>query len=433
MRRRLSFLVAATTSAVVLAFLIPLALLLRNLNQERATTQAQTTAQNVAAFIAADTGADLSGLISTNQAQGIGRITVLLPDGRLIGTQTDDPMLLVTRQKLQATTERVGSGPERGGLAVYVPAVGPSAGDQTATVVVRVFVPEVQLNAGVNRSTLIISGLAVVSLLGAVIAADQVAKRVSAPILDVARAANALREGRLDTRAPVQGTHEVVALAEALNGLASRIEQLLATERDAVADLSHRLRTPVTALRLDADGIADWEVAERVRMHVAHLERTVDAVVRDAKRPVRETMSASCDICRVVGDRVSFWSALAYDQARVMHLTMPDREVRAPLQSGELTDVVDVLLDNVFAHTDEGVEIEVTVSLRMDGSPVLTVEDAGPGLPPGDIVSRGSSGAGSTGLGLDIVRRAALASGGQLELGRSRLGGALIRVTFGPG
>jgi signal transduction histidine kinase len=350
-----------------------------------------------------------------------------LPDGSLIGAPTKDPRMAGFRLSGRAQTLPIRSGPEKGGQAVYVPAVGQD------TIVVRVYVPRARLMAGVNRSTGIIAGLAAVSLLGAVVAADQVAKRVSAPVLDVARAANALREGHLDVRAPVQGTYEVVALAEALNGLAGRIEHLLATERDAVADLSHRLRTPVTALRLDADGISDPEVAERVRMHVAHLERTVDAVVRDAKRPVRETMTASCDICKVVAERVSFWSALAYDQARVMHLTMPDREVRARLQAGELTDVVDVMLDNVFAHTDEGVEIEVTVSLRMDGSPVLTVEDAGPGLPPGDIVARGSSGAGSTGLGLDIVRRAALASGGQLELGRSRLGGALVRATFGPG
>jgi signal transduction histidine kinase len=413
MRRRLSFLVAATTSAIVLAFLIPLALLLARLAESQAVTSAQGAAQTLARLAIEATAQDqLPAFIAPYRSAG--RITILMPDGSQVGTPSRDPQLTQTQQRPAAMTDKLKSGPDRGDTAVYVPAVGPDG-----TVVVRVLISADKLNNGIRRSTLIITGLAVVSLIGAVFAADQVAKRVSRPILEVAKAADALREGRLDTRAPVEGTHEVVALAEALNGLATRIEQLLATERDAVADLSHRLRTPVTALRLDADGIADIEVAERVRMHLAHLERTVDAVVRDAKRPIRETMAASCDICRVVGDRVAFWSALAYDQARVMHLTMPDREVRARLQSGEATDVIDVLLDNVFAHTDEGVEIEVSVSTRLDGSPVLSVEDAGPGLPAGDIV--------------DIVRRAALASGGQLELGRSRLGGALVRVTFGPG
>ena len=68
---------------------------------------------------------------------------------------------------------------------------------------------------------------------------------------------------------------------------------------------------------------------------------------------------------------------------------------------------------------------------RADGAVVLTVEDAGPGLPSVDVINRGKSNAGSTGLGLDIVRRAALASGGSLELGRSRLGGALVRLVLG--
>jgi len=96
-----------------------------------------------------------------------------------------------------------------------------------------------------------------------------------------------------------------------------------------------------------------------------------------------------------------------------------------------LADVVDVLIDNVFAHTDDGIPVEIWVVPRADGAVVLTVEDAGPGLPSVDIINRGRSHAGSTGLGLDIVRRAALASGGSLELGRSRLGGALVRLVLG--
>ena len=133
----------------------------------------------------------------------------------------------------------------------------------------------------------------------------------------------------------------------------------------------------------------------------------------------------------MVRERVSFWSALADDQRRPLRLALPDLPLRVRLDAADLADVVDVLLDNAFAHTEEGVPIEVWVAQRADGQAVLTVEDGGPGLPPGDIVSRGQSGAGSTGLGLDIVRRAALASGGSMELGRSRLGGAMIRIILG--
>ena len=141
--------------------------------------------------------------------------------------------------------------------------------------------------------------------------------------------------------------------------------------------------------------------------------------------------ATSCDVGRVVAERVAFWSALAEDQGRPLRLALPDRPLRARLDASDLSDVVDVLIDNIFAHTDDGVAVEIWVVPRADGAVVLTVEDAGPGLPSIDIINRGKSNKGSTGLGLDIVRRAALASGGSLELGRSRLGGALVRLVLG--
>lgn len=220
-------------------------------------------------------------------------------------------------------------------------------------------------------------------------------------------------------------------MARALNRLAARIEQLLISERETVADLSHRLRTPVTALRLDTESIADPELAERLDQHVAHLERTVDAVVRDARRPVRANVTARCDVAAVVGERVAFWSALAEEQGRSLRTWLPMRPTWARIDAVDLTDVIDVLIDNVFAHTEEGVPLEVTVNAGANREVALAVQDGGPGLPGADVVARGHSNAGSSGLGLDIVRRAAIASGGRLELGRSRLGGAKVQVVMG--
>ena len=220
-------------------------------------------------------------------------------------------------------------------------------------------------------------------------------------------------------------------MARALNRLAARIEQLLIAERESVADLSHRLRTPVTALRLDTESITDPEIASRLSLHVDNLERTVDAVLRDARRPVRGNMAARCDAASVVGERVAFWSALADEQGRSLRTRLPARSVWAQIDAVDLTAVVDALIDNAFAHTEEGVPLEVSVGLDPVEGVVLVVEDGGPGLPGTDVVNRGHSNAGSSGLGLDIVRRAAIASGGRLELGRSRLGGAHVKVVLG--
>ena len=425
MRRRLTVLVAATTSAVIIAFLVPLALLLRTLAEDRSVSSASLDATRVLA-LAITNPVNPKGAVGNLLSHQEGNATVMtlfLPDGSIVGPGTVDDGVQAAKNA-RAKIER--SLPD-GGIAVYL-----WAETNRGDVVVRTSIPEDVLHRGVWRATGIIAALGVGLLAAAILAADQLARRVSKPLARVAAAADAMREGDLETRVPVSGPAEVVTLATALNRLADRVGRLLASERDAVADLSHRLRTPVTALRLDTELIQEPDVAERLRGHITQLERTVDAIVHDARRPTRSDAAGSCDAAKVVRERVAFWSALAEEQERPLRTAVPeDRQLMAKVNASDLADVVDVLLDNVFAHTDDGVPLEVWVVPRADGAVVLTVEDGGTGLPAGDIVSRGNSGAGSTGLGLDIARRTALASGGWLELGQSRLGGALVRVVLG--
>jgi signal transduction histidine kinase len=432
-----TWLVAAITSAVVIAFLVPLALLLRTLAEDRAVGTATANSQTLLAvageaFTAKGTdGVEAAARGRTNN-QGVGRVSLYVfrtsptPLRRVVGPDVPDPGVTQAQTRAESFTRR--------GLPTVVYAASVlTQGDERLVLVARTEINDGLLHQGVARAIGIVAVLGLLVLLAAILAADRLARRITAPLHELAQVADGMREGPLDTRVPEEGPREVVALAVALNRLAGRVRQLLASERDAVADLSHRLRTPVTALKLDTEFVGEPDVAERLRGHVTQLERTVDAIVHDARRPSRSTQMAtpSCDAGRVVGERVAFWSALAEDQGRPLRLALPDRPLRARLDAADLADVVDVLIDNVFAHTDDGVPVEIWVVPRADGAVVLTVEDAGPGLPSVDIINRGRSHAGSTGLGLDIVRRAALASGGSLELGRSRLGGALVRLVLG--
>ncbi len=127
------------------------------------------------------------------------------------------------------------------------------------------------------------------------------------PLLSVAGTADALRGGDLSARATPADPTEVRRLAAAPNGLADRIADLPQAEREAAADLSHRLRTPLTALRLGAEGLRDLEEAERVLASVAGVERMVSHVIAQARRPTRET-GAVADAAAVVRERVDFWS-----------------------------------------------------------------------------------------------------------------------------
>jgi signal transduction histidine kinase len=426
-RGRLTLLVAAITSAVVLAFLLPLALLLRTLAEDRAIAAATSQSKSLLAVAAA---ALPQGDVRVRKA--VAGLVGDKPEGRLslyLDHDPDtDPAVTQARTSGHSLTLRGVT------TVVYTPATisaGPSRSDRR-TLVARAEISDAILHRGVSQAVAVVGGLGLGVLLVAVLVADRFFRRITVPLRELALAADRMRDGPIDDAVPEEGPKEVAALAAALNRLGARVRQLMASERDAVADLSHRLRTPVTALKLDTEFVQDRDVAERLRGHVVQLERTVDAIVYDAKRPSRSAqVSTSCDVGRVVAERVAFWSALAEDQDRPLRLALPDRPLRARLDAADLSDVVDVLIDNVFAHTDDGVPVEIWVVPRADGAVVLTVEDAGPGLPSVDVINRGKSSAGSTGLGLDIVRRAALGSGGSLELGRSRLGGALVRLVLG--
>ncbi|GAB3241997.1 HAMP domain-containing sensor histidine kinase [Kineosporia babensis] len=422
MRWRLTLLVAATTSAVVLAFLIPLTLLLRSLAEERTLATVTADATNLAQ-IAANYGATGAAAELENTENPLGTVSVFLPDGDVLGAEVGDDSANIDKAKRGlAFTNR-----EDGHAVVYAPAL-----TTEGAYIVRTEVSGDELHRGVGRASWILGALGTLLLALSVGAADTLARRLSDPIKDLAAAADSIRDGRLDIRSPEHGPPEVVAMAGALNRLSARIEQLLISERESVADLSHRLRTPVTALRLDVESITDPELAQRIEEHVATLERTVNAVVQDARRPVKANVTSRCDVAALVGERVAFWSALADEQGRSLRTWLPSRPTWARIDTVELTDVVDVLIDNVFAHTEEGVPLEVTVNTNAAHEIVLAVQDGGPGLPGADVVARGHSNAGSSGLGLDIVRRAAIASGGRLELGRSRLGGAKVQVVLSP-
>jgi signal transduction histidine kinase len=133
----------------------------------------------------------------------------------------------------------------------------------------------------------------------------------------------------------------------------------------------------------------------------------------------------------VIADRAAFWAVLAEYQGRDMQVEGAGAGVLpVRLTEYDLTTAVDILLQNVFVHTDEGVALRLAVRAVAGGSVEVSVEDAGPGLDP-----QGSPGerTGSTSLGLAIAERLAEASGGRLERGAGALGGARVVLILGPG
>jgi signal transduction histidine kinase len=311
-----------------------------------------------------------------------------------------------------------------GGREILVAVAGLSGG----TAVIRTFVPNSELRHGVGQAWLILAGLGLVLLAVGVLVADRLARTLVRPIDELAGVSHRLARGELEARARPTGPAEVRDVALALNHLADRIRELLRAERESVADISHRLRTPLTALRLDVESLAEPRDAERVGANVDALERAVTAVIAQARQHSAD--AAACDAAEVVADRVRFWSVLADDTQRAMQLDLAPGPLPVALSRTDLAAGVDALLGNVFAHTPDGTALAVGLTARPGGGARLTITDHGPGF-PATSAQRGVSGAGSSGLGLDIARRAAQTSGGELQLGAGPGGGAQVTVELG--
>ena len=423
MARRIALLVAATTSGVVVAFVLPLCVLLANLAETQATTRAQQQAQEVATLVAAVTDTDtLDRTVATNSAEGP-EVVVVEPDGTVLGGTGDGTLpAYVAAAVDRARTERAAftSDVDGGRIAVV-----PVLGDRGLDVVVSTVTSD-ELRAGVAGAWLTVGALGV-GLVGLSVAvAWWLGRRISIPVTEVATVAHRLRAGEADARAVPGGPPETAELGRALNALADRIHVLVAAEREHVADLGHRLRTPVTALRLDTDLVEDPAVADRLREHVDALQRGIDEVVREARRPVTDEMRPAILLAPLLTERVGFWRALAEDQGRRLDLVVLAPGARVGVSADDAREVLDTLLDNVFAHTPEGAGARVVLR-GAAGEVHVVVEDAGPGM-TAPWQGRGHSGAGSTGLGLAIVHRLVEGAGGSVRLGPSELGGLRVEL-----
>jgi len=443
LRARILALAVGATATVLVLFAIPLVLLLQRSAAEEGREGAADVARSVADYVSTGSAGEtlLAAYVDRlNARDDSPPVTVRMPDGTLLGAalpegaseyadhdaaeggglpgedgdRDDDQLMPVSDAEAHEVD---------GGELVSV-----HAGTADGQVLVVAFAAGSDVREKLIDRLLLLGAAAAGLLVLAAAAAEIVSRRLVRQLASSAAAADRLGEGDLTARAPDDGPSEVRRVAHALNRLADRIDDLLAAERETVADLSHRLRTPLTAVRLDVEALPPSDRSEELEAHLDQLERTLTAVIHAARRPEREGVRPRTDAAAVVADRVGFWRPLAEDQGRTLSAPVPPGRIEVRSSEDDLRAALDALLENCIAHTPDGTPIEV--ALTEEGDLVrLDVRDQGPGLPE-DAVRRGRSDRGSTGLGLDIARSCAEASGGRLELDRQD-GWTVVRLLLG--
>jgi signal transduction histidine kinase len=455
----------AIASLVALAFLIPLALLVQQLSHERALAQAERQTAIVVSVLAVTTDPNaVEQVIASTQNGEPGRLAVHGLAAAPVGTSHAAPAdIEIASQQRQTVVASV-----PGGLSYLEPI----EVDDDRVAVVEVHVPDEALEGGVRGAWWALAVVAAGLVIASAVVGDRLANRLVRPARQLADAATALGDGDLDVRVVPSGPRELAEAGFAFNQMADRLVTLRIAEREMVADLSHRLRTPLTGLRLDVEALeaaGDYEsgggdygsgdygggdygggdhqagsgsgidetdrrrTSVRVRQALATLEHEIDVLIRTTRQAAaaeEPVQAGHCDASQVVAERLSFWSAVAADQERPCEVYGTHSPAPVGVPASELAAALDAVLGNAFRYTPQGTALEVAVS-RHDGWVAVRVDDAGEGIAdPDRALRRGASDRGSTGLGLDIARRVAQAGGGSVSLGQGRLGGASVVMLF---
>ncbi len=416
----------AVTVMMAIVFLVPLVWLLVATAERSARAEAERQAYVIGSVLLV-TGdrPSLEKAIAATAAGRDQRLSIAMPDGSVVGA----PLVTaasgsLARVRDAATPLYV---PVDGGEILLSPVSLPHGG----VAVVTIFVTDAQLHHNLPLALAICAVCTLALAVVAVLVADRIATGTVRPTQRLAATARALGTGALETRVEPEGPPEIRAAGQALNELAGRIVELLAAEREMVADLSHRLRTPLTALRFGAEALPAGSDRDQILDAAVSLEREVDALIAESRRSRTPRPPARTDVASAVADRTRFWSALAEEQGRRWEFERNgDVPAIVAVADKDLAAALDALLGNVIRHTPAGAAARIRV-LQLATAVSVVVDDAGPGIAaPARAVRRGASAAGSTGLGLDIARRTVESTGGRMEIGRSPYGGARVTLVF---
>lgn len=288
-------------------------------------------------------------------------------------------------------------------------------------------------------------------LLALAIGSIPFARGIAAPLERLTAAARALGSGDLSARSGIDRGDEVGELSRAFDEMAERLERLVRSEKELLANVSHELRTPLARLRVAVDLAAEGDL-DRARRYLGEmtadlteLTRLVEDILTAARLDLAAGRSASAELPlrREPVDSADLLGRAA-DRFRAAHADRPlDLAIEEPLPALDgdpalLRRVLENLLDNAHKYSEPGAP--VALSARADGGAILVeVRDRGIGIDAADLPrlftpffrtdrSR-ARGTGGVGLGLALARRIVEAHGGRIGAESVPGKGTLVRFT----
>ncbi|GAA3961674.1 ATP-binding protein [Gordonia caeni] len=248
------------------------------------------------------------------------------------------------------------------------------------------------------------------------------ARRLTEPLTQVAGRAAAMARGDLRSAWPYYGIDELDRVTTALSEANAEIARRLERESQIIGNVSHQLRSRLTAIQLRLDELtlhSDPEVVAEAQEGVAQVERLaaeLDELVSASR--AEGGARAAVDVVEVVQTLAEDFRGPFEAAGRRIRVELPDRPRPVYGRPGRLREALSALLDNALSHGGGSVTVRVDDLVSADIVRV-TVSDTGGGVPDHlapDIFRRGFSGGASTGVGLSLARALVEADGGRLDL-----------------
>jgi signal transduction histidine kinase len=426
----------------IVALEVPLVFSLRDRVDAEIRSQSRSQAELVAATIELDRPGELTDATRALSERLRGRVIVVGPGGRLLADSAGTERIGVNYGTRPEITTALGGdvaqerrASETLGQEILATAV-PVVRSGSVAGAVRVTQSVDAVNDATWRATfglIAIGGLVLVLGLAAGVV---IAGQVAGPVRRLDIAASRVGQGDLSARAKVEGSAEQQRLARTFNDMTTRIERLVAGQRDFIADASHQLRTPLSGLRLrleearastrDADAHAeiDAAMAELDRLSAIITELLVLSQAGEVDAPPEHV-----DLEDAAHRAAARWDGTAGGRVRA-----DGDPADGFCPPADLDRALDALVENAL-HYGNG---EVLVRAAPG---VVEVLDRGPGLAPDELSAvferfhrgrAGRSGPAGTGLGLPIARELARRWGGDVALANRDEGGARAVVTVPP-
>ena len=290
----------------------------------------------------------------------------------------------------------------------------------------------------------VISGIALLLGVVAIVVAAVALRRLAAPAARLVDAARRSEGGDYSARVPVRGPSELRSLARAFNAMSGRLEADEARRRSVLAEVAHELRTPITVIRGQAEGIVDGVYAADAEHlgPVLTATRTLEVLVEDLRTlALAETGSLQLrrqpvELGTLVDEALADFADVARaDGVRLVAAVDPP-DLTVDVDSVRLRSALANLVGNALRHEHHGGEVRVEAAMFAEGAE-LVVRDDGDGI-AADLLPRvfdrfvkGPDSPGS-GLGLAIVRDIVEAHGGSVSASSTPGDGTAVRMVLPP-